>query len=250
MTFCIRPFCVPCLDGRPVSPSPLPERVNFCLSGPRAHGTIMPSLGVRQRASGKRSNVMIPARVEQLFLSNMGFVVLLKGEADERSLPIFIGAAEAQAIALWINKIHVPRPLTHDLFKNVLDCLEARLVRIVVTDLKEGTFYAKLILAQNRSELEMDARPSDAIALALRADCPIFVDEKVMDEAGRVFEENRDGLIEKPVPGGTAGSTSVSLTPIEALEKDLQKAVDEERYEDAAKLRDRIKHLKESHTKN
>ena len=119
-----------------------------------------------------------------------------------------------------------------------------------MTDLKEGTFFAKLILAQNRSELEMDARPSDAIALALRADCPIFVDEKVMNEAGRVFEENRDGLIEKPVPGGTSGSTSVSLTPIEALEKDLQKAVDEERYEDAAKLRDRIKHLKESHTKN
>jgi len=90
-------------------------------------------------------HIVLPVRVEQLFLSNMGFAVLLKGE-DDRALPIMIGAAEAQAIALCINRVEVPRPLTHDLFKNVLDQLDCRLVRMEVCDLKDGTFFARLIL--------------------------------------------------------------------------------------------------------
>ena len=132
---------------------------------------------------------MIPTKVEQLFLSNMGFVVLLKGADDERSLPIFIGTAEAQAIALRINNVNVPRPLTHDLLKNVLDYLECRLLRIEVCDLKEGTFYARLILGRDGMEMPIDSRPSDAIALALRFEAPILVEPRVMQEAGRVFDE-------------------------------------------------------------
>ena len=85
---------------------------------------------------------MITVKVDKLFLSNMGFVVLLKGEDDERSLPIFIGAAEAQAIAIHINNVQMPRPMTHDLLKSVLDYLECRLLRVEVCELKEGTFYA------------------------------------------------------------------------------------------------------------
>ncbi len=105
---------------------------------------------------------MLHVKVEQLFFSNMGFVVLLKGPADERTLPIFIGAAEAQAIALQINNVKMSRPLTHDLFKNTLDFLECRVKRIEVCDLKEGTFYAKLILERDGMEMGIDSRPSDA----------------------------------------------------------------------------------------
>jgi len=195
---------------------------------------------------------MIPAKVEQLFLSNMGFVVLLKGAEDERSLPIFIGAAEAQAIALRINNVNVPRPLTHDLLKNVLDYLECRLLRIEVCDLEDGTFYARLILGRDGAEMPIDSRPSDAIALALRFDAPIFVEPKVMQEAGRVFNEaelqppkQKPGEAQKKTP-----TPKKELTPLEQLEAELDKAVKEERYEDAAKLRDDINRLKSSHTDN
>lgn len=195
---------------------------------------------------------MIPVRVDQLFLSNMGFVVVLKSEQDARYLPIFIGAAEAQVIALWLNKIHVPRPMTHDLLKNLLDCLETRMMRVDVCDLKEGTFFAQLVLLHDGMELKIDARPSDAIALALRGECPIFVAEAVMVEAGRIFEETEKGLqeISAKETAGAHADTHKTLSPLEALERKLQKAIEDERYEDAAGLRDEIKHLKESHGEN
>lgn len=127
---------------------------------------------------------MISVTVDQLFLSNMGFAILLKSVEDDRSLPIMIGAAEAQAIALCINNVEVPRPLTHDLFKNVLDSLGCNMQRVEVCDLKSGTFFARLILDYGGTELVMDSRPSDAIALALRFDAPILIESAVMDKAG------------------------------------------------------------------
>lgn len=203
---------------------------------------------------------MIPARVDQLFLSNAGFVVLLKGQDDERSLPIFIGAVEAQSIAIWLNKIEVPRPLTHDLLKSILDRLTCRLLRIEVCDLREGTFFARLVMETDRGQIEMDARPSDAIALALRVGADIFVDESVMDRAGRVFEEDEteqalagvplDGRPVEEVEEGGEANTRIALTPLEILERDLEKAVADERYEDAARLRDEILQIKSSQTGN
>jgi len=176
-------------------------------------------------------------------MSNVGFVVLLKGEKDQRSLPIFIGAAEAQAIAIQINQIKMPRPLTHDLLKNLLDFLECRLMRVDVSDLRDGTFYASLRLDRDGKEMKMDCRPSDAIALALRYSAPIYVAKTVMDEAGRVLEEDN------AMQGTTAG-TNQEVSPLDAMKRDLEKAVKEERYEDAAKLRDKIKHLEATHTEN
>lgn len=185
---------------------------------------------------------MIPVKVEQLFFSNMGFVVLLKGKNEERSLPIFIGAAEAQAIAIHINRIDVPRPLTHDLFKNVLDYLECRLKKIDVCDLKDGTFFARLVFERDGVEMEMDSRPSDAIALALRFGAPIYVAEEVMDEAGRTFTEAElGGAAEQKAT--TPKEKPKKLTPMEELKKRLEEVVKEERYEDAAKLRDEIRRL-------
>ena len=191
---------------------------------------------------------MIPVKIDQLFLSNMGFAVVLKGLIDERSLPIVIGVAEAQAIALQVNKVHVPRPMTHDLLKNLLERLEWRLRRVEVCDLREGTFFAKLILTHNGNELAMDSRPSDALALALRFKAPIYVEEKVMDEAGRVFQEN-----DEATPDGGNGSVAgqpKKLTPTEILERDMAKAIKEERYEDCARIRDEIKRLESTHTGN
>jgi len=188
---------------------------------------------------------MIPVQVDQILISNVGFVVLLKGVKDERSLPIFIGAVEAQAIALWLNKVHVPRPLTHDLLKNVLDYLECRLVRVEVSDLKDGTFYAKLILDTGGTERAMDSRPSDAINLALRLEAPVYVDEGVMDEAGRVFPDEKDA--DEEAPDVSDESKQAPKVPtIESLQHQLDKAVREERYEDAARLRDEIQHLRDS----
>lgn len=186
---------------------------------------------------------MIAVKVEQLFLSNMGFVVLLKSEQDDRAVPIFIGAAEAQAIAIQINGVEMPRPLTHDLLKNVLDFLECRLTRVEVCDLKNDTFYARLVLERDGESLALDSRPSDAIALALRFQAPIYVSREVMDKAGRVFDENAR---EASDPEATKQPHKKNLTPVELLKLKLDKAVEEERYEDAAKFRDEIKRLEQS----
>jgi len=193
---------------------------------------------------------MINVKIEQLFFSNMGFVVLLKGAADDRMLPIFIGAAEAQAIALQINNIKMSRPLTHDLFKNTLDFLECRVKKVEICDLKEGTFYAKLILEKDGMEMGIDARPSDAIAVALRASAPVFVAESVMDLAGRVFTEEELKMTASGKKEVGHAKVNKHVNPVDALKGELEKAVQEERYEDAARIRDQIKNLEHTHSAN
>jgi bifunctional DNase/RNase len=203
---------------------------------------------------------MLTVEVSHIFLSNVGFVVLLKSSNDERSLPIFIGAAEAQAIAIALNDVTMPRPLTHDLLKNLLDFLECRLMRVEVSDVKEGTFFARLILDRDGNRLTMDCRPSDAIALALRCGAPMAVSQKVIEEAGRVFEEEdleeTSGEGEESNTGSHSSDTlktpsgGKSRSPLDSLQSELEKAVDEERYEDAARLRDKIQQLKNTHTEN
>jgi len=194
---------------------------------------------------------MIHVKVSGLSLSNMGFVVLLKGEEGGRTLPIFIGGSEAQAIALQIDNVKIPRPLTHDLFKNVLDCLECRLKRVVISELVESTYYAVLVLERDGLETEVDARPSDAIALGMRCGAPLYVTQKVMNSAGVVLED-KDGILKeqgKATP--EAKETPVSPTTVlEQLKAKMAKAISQERYEDAAKLRDQISHIEQSHGKN
>jgi bifunctional DNase/RNase len=115
-------------------------------------------------------------------LSNMP-IIILKDEEDKRSLPIWVGIFEANAIALELEKIATPRPMTHDLIKNILETIEARVLKVVVTDLKENTFFAVLHLQLGETEYTVDSRPSDAIALALRVSAPIYVDEDVVRKA-------------------------------------------------------------------
>lgn len=115
-------------------------------------------------------------------VTNMPIIVLRDRDGD-RVLPIWVGVFEANAIALQIENIATPRPMTHDLLRNVIDDLNAEVRRVVVSDLRENTFYALIYLAVGAEELAVDARPSDAIALALRTKAPIFVEDHVIDHA-------------------------------------------------------------------
>jgi bifunctional DNase/RNase len=110
-------------------------------------------------------------------------IVVLKDVASDTVMPIWVGIFEANAIAIEIEKVAAPRPMTHDLTRNLIRHMNARLERVVISELKDDTFFAVLWLRQGDEPMAIDARPSDAIALALRADCPIFVDEQVMQAA-------------------------------------------------------------------
>jgi bifunctional DNase/RNase len=113
-------------------------------------------------------------------------IIILRDKDGQRVLPIWVGVFEANAIALQIENVTTPRPMTHDLLRNVIQDLQAEVVRVVVSDLKENTFYAVIYLQRNGDTIAIDARPSDAIALALRARVPIFVEELVIDNARSV----------------------------------------------------------------
>ncbi len=113
-------------------------------------------------------------------------IIILRDEDGQRVLPIWVGVFEANAIALQIENVTTPRPMTHDLLRNVITDLKAHIQKIVVSDLKENTFYALIYLTINGEPLAIDARPSDAIALALRARAPIFVEDSVIDHARTV----------------------------------------------------------------
>ena len=113
-------------------------------------------------------------------------IIILRDEEDKRSLPIWIGIPEANAIALELEKITTPRPLTHDLIKNILEALDARVIKVEVNDLRDNTFFAVIHLRLGSADITVDSRPSDAIALALRVACPIFVDDEVVAKAKNV----------------------------------------------------------------
>jgi uncharacterized protein len=121
-------------------------------------------------------------------------IVLLREDDGQRYLPIFIGPPEATAIVYALQGMETPRPMTHDLFKNVLDDMSIRLQQVVITELHDGTFYAEIELSGNGNAYRISSRPSDAIALAVRYEeaVPIFADEAVLDEAGVLFENDEE----------------------------------------------------------
>jgi len=178
--------------------------------------------------------MMIAVRVDRVtFDTNTNrFVVILKDDVHNRWLPIVVGSTEAQAIALQLEKINPPRPLTHDLMKNLLESINVDILQIVVNDLRENTYYALITVTSGGKKHEIDARPSDAIALALRMQSPIFVKESVMKRAG--VQEKDEEIEDKPS----------SVDRLEELNIQLNKAVHEERFEDAARLRDEIMEVK------
>ena len=124
-------------------------------------------------------------------LSNLP-ILILRDEEEKRSLPIWVGLAEANAIALELEKIPTPRPMTHDLIKSILEALHARVIKVVVNDLRDNTFFAVIHLQLGSTEITVDSRPFDAIALALRVAAPIFVEEEVVLKA-QTAEVVREG---------------------------------------------------------
>jgi len=147
---------------------------------------------------------MIEMLIDSIRVSLMNYqrVVILKEKESDRYLPIWIGPAEADAIAVKLQDVTVPRPLTHDLLRSVIDALGATISSIIVSELKNDTFYAKIVLSVDGGKMEVDSRPSDALALAVRADAPIFAEEVVLDKAGILLDKETGKPIQE---GGTGG---------------------------------------------
>ena len=164
---------------------------------------------------------------------------MLHGSEDPRTLPISIGQLEAQSIFIQLYHYSFPRPLTHDLFKSVIERLGGTVVKVVVNDIVENTFYARLFIEKDGEIVEMDSRPSDAIALAVRFSAPIFVEEAIMEKSGIILPEALAG--QSPVGSVVEGAGSEAESPtLDSLKAKLATAIKEERYEDAARLRDAI----------
>tara|TARA_Y100001935_G_scaffold224416_1_gene200636 strand:+ start:44267 stop:44830 length:564 start_codon:yes stop_codon:yes gene_type:complete len=176
--------------------------------------------------------------------SSGGAYALILSEAQgSRRLPIIIGSFEAQAIALELENIKPPRPMTHDLLKNVIMNFDAKIDHIMINDLTDGTFYARIVFQQADQYQEVDARPSDAIALAVRFGATIYVADKVLTEAGISTDSDEDKSQRKTTVIKDA-STESEMSKLEQLEVDLRTAIETENYEKAAKLRDQIQKLK------
>ena len=200
--------------------------------------------------------MLVPAEVWTVAKAEQGNAVLVRPLGLDVAVPIFIAPLEAQSILIGLGSVKMPRPLTHDLFITVLESLESSVNRVEITALKEGTYYAKLILDSSGSEIAVDARPSDCLALAVRVKCPIYIDEAVVDEAGisvkMVEEKNRELKQEQGgEQSGAEGETPTvsEIAPVaqedemSSLRKLLQAAIEEENYEEAARLRDRIREI-------
>ena len=178
---------------------------------------------------------MIPVKVQKISFHppSRSYAVILCEINGNRKLPVIVGAFEAQSIALALESMDTPRPLTHDLIGLFIKEVEAKLVAVRITNLEEGVFYASLDFnGKITGKRSVDSRPSDAIAVGLRMQAPIMIAEKLFDEAG--IEDEDDSA-----PGETSSSVSVK-----ELEDQLQVAVEGEKYEIAAKIRDQIKELK------
>lgn len=174
--------------------------------------------------------------------SGGAYALILNEVEGNRRLPIIIGTFEAQAIALELEHIKPPRPMTHDLLKNAIEVFGAQINQVFINDLSEGTFFARIIYQKNGEQVEQDARPSDAIALAVRFKAPIYVSEQVLDEAG-IESENAKSSAGSTSLQESEGSTA-GMSRMEKLENELQTAIETENYEKAARIRDQINKLK------
>jgi hypothetical protein len=169
---------------------------------------------LRSRGLMQRGETMdVEVRIRGLMMdpaTNMPIVVL-KDISSDTVMPIWVGISEAQAIAIEIEKMTAPRPMTHDLTRNLIRNLNARLERIVINELKDDTFFAVLWLTQGDEQVTIDARPSDAIALALRSDCPIFVSEQVLQSAKLNTSGPPDGPTTEQLRGWLEGLNDEDL---------------------------------------
>jgi hypothetical protein len=179
------------------------------------------------------------------------FALILEEEEGNRRLPIIIGRFEAQAIAIEIEKVISTRPMTHDLFKSLATQFQFKLNEVIISDLREGIFYAEMIYVDEREgkKVIVDARPSDAIAIGLRFDAPIFTTDTIMREAGITTTntsdegealEQEEGAKEPKKKKTKKKAPSLEAMSVTELEAEMEKAVTDEDYEKAAKIRDEM----------
>jgi len=178
------------------------------------------------------------------------YAVVLGEQNGSRRLPIVIGGFEAQAIAVAMERMTPNRPLTHDLFKNALEIFEVELKEIIINNLLDGIFYSRLICSRHGETVEIDSRTSDALAMAVRFNCPIYTYEFILDAAGVILEEGDSEdpeAIEKPAPKKrkrtvkSNNPTTLKSYSIEDLSKMLDDVLASEDYERAAAIRDELK---------
>jgi bifunctional DNase/RNase len=170
------------------------------------------------------------------------YALVLAEESGDRRIPIIIGPVEAQSIAIQLEGLHPPRPLTHDLFKNISVAFQIELAEVVIYKLEEGIFYSELICEQNGSRVAIDSRTSDAVALALRFRCPIYTTEEILSKAGIVIEV-ADDLEENDQfenSESTDSGNKYDIQNIDELEISLKEAIQAENYELASEIRDEI----------
>lgn len=165
---------------------------------------------------------MLPMEIDSIRVSLMNYqrVVILKEKDTERYLPIWIGSPEADAIAVKLQDVSVPRPLTHDLLGSVIGNLGARVDHVVVSDLMNDTFYAKITIVRDGQTTEVDCRPSDAIAIAVRSSVPIFVEDGVLDKAGIVMDKSSGRPLGEDTPDG--GERTGRTRPGSVSEKEIE----------------------------
>ncbi len=172
------------------------------------------------------------------------YALVLGEEKGKRRLPIIIGAFEAQAIAIELENMTPTRPLTHDLFKSLAQSFDIEVEEVIIFNLLEGVFYAKLICNNGDKKMEIDARTSDAIAIAVRFGCPIYTYEFILSSAGIVLEDNApleaiEEHVERP-PVTKLSEKELSAASTDELKEMLKRAIDEEAYEKAGRIRDEL----------
>lgn len=172
--------------------------------------------------------------------------LVLSEEFGNRRFSVMIGEPEAQSIALKINNKKSPRPLTHDLIKNILNVFEAELQKVLIYDMVNDVFYAELYIKKDDKVLIIDARTSDAVALAVRSDCPIFIKSEILDIVGVEVEPpaQEEDKVDLPANNEDLSEDDLDLLSLDALEEMLELAIGQEKYELAVLIRDAIKRRK------
>lgn len=204
----------------------------------------------------------VEAEIWTVAQTDQGNVVLVRPKGSEIAVPIFIGQLETQSILIGMGAVEVPRPLTHDLLLNLLNALGVLISRVEIHDLREGTFYARLVLVFQSREIVVDSRPSDAIGLAVRSLCPVFIAESVVEEAGisvnlvtgmrggeaetTLFNEQRSDTASEGSEAEKRAAPPMPMSKderVKSLRAELEEAIAEEDYERAAVIRDKLKEL-------
>ncbi len=180
--------------------------------------------------------MLVEAEIWTVARTDKGNAVLVKPIGSERAVPIFIGQLEAQSILIGLGNVPMPRPLSHDLFITMMEKLNATIERVDITELRDGTFYARIVLKQGLKKIVIDSRPSDALGITARIHSPLYIAEAIVEEAGIPINliTEQEPSIEMPDPAEIEKNR---------LEEELQKAVEDEDYEEAARLRDKINQL-------